>query len=412
VARQALSSVVCRRSISAVLLAGVVALLAGASAEAETVVVTSPEAGSAHRIGYSGPVSVDFSGVTTFGVYTISVTGPDAYSWQTIWNFDGSQSTNSWSIDPTMTRGAYEVHVVAPDGTTEVGSATFHIDDVAVVQSSVSSATFFPLEQDGHKDFAHFFFRTDARARDTIRVRNHRGRIVRHVELGALRGNRTHEWRWDGRNRTGRKAPPGVYTIRVVAVRGVAEAQSLSRAVRITALPVHVTRRSIGPTPFYPIERDGDRDTTTFRFRTNLGAVDTVQVVNRHGVRVRTVRLGKLRGQSNHAWTWDGSGRGGRRVRPGTFKIRVVAVHFDKHAASTWLQVVVKRQPTGGGGGGGGNCTPGYSPCLINHGGADYDCAGGTGNGPFYTEPGVTYRVTGSDPYGLDGDGDGFGCEA
>jgi hypothetical protein len=57
------------------------------------------------------------------------------------------------------------------------------------------------------------------------------------------------------------------------------------------------------------------------------------------------------------------------------------------------------------------DCTNGYSPCLIYHGGADYDCYGGGGNGPYFTAPGVTYRVTGSDPYGLDGDNDGYGCE-
>jgi endonuclease YncB( thermonuclease family) len=57
------------------------------------------------------------------------------------------------------------------------------------------------------------------------------------------------------------------------------------------------------------------------------------------------------------------------------------------------------------------NCTSGYSPCLPL-GPSDYDCAGGEGNGPAYTEPGVTYQVTGSDPYGLDGsDNDGLGCE-
>ena len=71
--------------------------------------------------------------------------------------------------------------------------------------------------------------------------------------------------------------------------------------------------------------------------------------------------------------------------------------------------------PTGGGGGGGsgggGNCTPGCSPCLVYHGGADYDCAGGSGNGPYYTAPGVTYHVTGSDPYGLDANHNGLGCE-
>jgi hypothetical protein len=57
------------------------------------------------------------------------------------------------------------------------------------------------------------------------------------------------------------------------------------------------------------------------------------------------------------------------------------------------------------------NCTSGYSPCLVYHGGADYDCYGGSGDGPYYTEPGVVYTVSGSDPYGLDADSDGSGCE-
>jgi hypothetical protein len=57
------------------------------------------------------------------------------------------------------------------------------------------------------------------------------------------------------------------------------------------------------------------------------------------------------------------------------------------------------------------DCTSGYSPCLVNHSGADYDCYGGSGDGPYYTEPGVVYTVSGSDPYGLDADNDGSGCE-
>jgi hypothetical protein len=52
------------------------------------------------------------------------------------------------------------------------------------------------------------------------------------------------------------------------------------------------------------------------------------------------------------------------------------------------------------------NCTPGYSPCLPPA--SDYDCRGGSGNGPKYTGP---VRVTGSDPYHLDKDRDGKGCE-
>ena len=55
----------------------------------------------------------------------------------------------------------------------------------------------------------------------------------------------------------------------------------------------------------------------------------------------------------------------------------------------------------------GSGCTPGYSPCLPPA--SDYDCSGGSGDGPEYTG---YVTVTGSDPYGLDSDGDGAGCES
>ena len=55
------------------------------------------------------------------------------------------------------------------------------------------------------------------------------------------------------------------------------------------------------------------------------------------------------------------------------------------------------------------NCTAGYKPCIRK--GSDVDCYGGSGNGPRYTKPGVVYQVTGSDPYRLDADNDGKGCE-
>jgi hypothetical protein len=58
-------------------------------------------------------------------------------------------------------------------------------------------------------------------------------------------------------------------------------------------------------------------------------------------------------------------------------------------------------------GGGGGKCTPGYRPCLPPA--SDYDCVGGGGDGPRYVQ-GPVY-VTGSDPYNLDGDGDGIACQ-
>ncbi len=54
------------------------------------------------------------------------------------------------------------------------------------------------------------------------------------------------------------------------------------------------------------------------------------------------------------------------------------------------------------------NCTAGYSPCLPPA--SDYDCAGGSGDGPAYAN-GPIY-ITGSDPYDLDNDGDGVACES
>ncbi len=49
----------------------------------------------------------------------------------------------------------------------------------------------------------------------------------------------------------------------------------------------------------------------------------------------------------------------------------------------------------------GGACAPGYSPCVPPYP-PDADCA--DVNGPI--------RVTGSDPHGLDADGDGIACES
>jgi len=52
-------------------------------------------------------------------------------------------------------------------------------------------------------------------------------------------------------------------------------------------------------------------------------------------------------------------------------------------------------------------CNPNYSGCLDPYA-SDYDCEGGSGDGPLYTG---TVEVTGYDEYGLDDDGDGIGCD-
>ncbi|WP_320672909.1 hypothetical protein [Patulibacter defluvii] len=57
---------------------------------------------------------------------------------------------------------------------------------------------------------------------------------------------------------------------------------------------------------------------------------------------------------------------------------------------------------------GGDGCDPNYEGACLDPGAYDYDCAGGSGDGPEYTG---TVTVAGDDPFGLDRDGDGIGCE-
>jgi hypothetical protein len=53
-------------------------------------------------------------------------------------------------------------------------------------------------------------------------------------------------------------------------------------------------------------------------------------------------------------------------------------------------------------------CHPSYKGACLDPTASDYDCAGGSGNGPKYT--GIV-RVVGPDVFRLDTDGDGIGCE-
>jgi len=53
-------------------------------------------------------------------------------------------------------------------------------------------------------------------------------------------------------------------------------------------------------------------------------------------------------------------------------------------------------------------CHSSYQGECLDPDASDYDCAGGTGDGPEYAG---AVRVVGDDPFGLDADSDGYGCE-
>jgi hypothetical protein len=55
------------------------------------------------------------------------------------------------------------------------------------------------------------------------------------------------------------------------------------------------------------------------------------------------------------------------------------------------------------------DCDPSYPDVCLDPAVEDYDCAGGSGNGPEYVEGPI--RVRPPDPFDLDREGDGWGCE-
>jgi endonuclease YncB( thermonuclease family) len=57
---------------------------------------------------------------------------------------------------------------------------------------------------------------------------------------------------------------------------------------------------------------------------------------------------------------------------------------------------------------GSGSCHPSYKGACLDPNAYDYDCAGGSGNGPLYTG---RVEVVGPDVFRLDGDGDGVACK-
>jgi hypothetical protein len=121
-----------------------------------------------------------------------------------------------------------------------------------------------------------------------------------------------------------------------------------------------------------------------------------------------------------------GPSKAAAKLKAAGYKIRIVkqvstlppgsVVQLKPGAGSKLLPgktvtiVVAKAPPTLlGGTGGGGGCHPSYSGACLDPNASDYDCAGGSGDGPLYTG---YVQVVGPDEYGLDSDGDGAGCES
>jgi hypothetical protein len=90
------------------------------------------------------------------------------------------------------------------------------------------------------------------------------------------------------------------------------------------------------------------------------------------------------------------------------YNARVRRVRGEYDVRATRGSRVIRFQYRRGGGGGGDGCDPNYAGGCLDPSSYDYDCAGGSGDGPDYTG---RVRVVGDDHFDLDRDGDGIACD-
>jgi hypothetical protein len=96
------------------------------------------------------------------------------------------------------------------------------------------------------------------------------------------------------------------------------------------------------------------------------------------------------------------------------FPVRAVEAYTTEQAATYAASHTVSKGPhdtTAGATSGGddSDCDPSYEGACLDPSAADYDCEGGSGDGPAYTG---TVTVVGDDHFDLDRDGDGIACES
>jgi hypothetical protein len=93
--------------------------------------------------------------------------------------------------------------------------------------------------------------------------------------------------------------------------------------------------------------------------------------------------------------------------RPYHARVRRVGGRYDVRA--TRANKVIRFQYRGQSSSGPPKCDPSYAGACLRPDVSDYDCEGGSGDGPYYTG---RVEVVGDDHYDLDRDGDGVACES
>ena len=187
----------------------------------------------------------------------------------------------------------------------------------------------------------------------------------------------THSWTIDP------LTPAGGYTFEVQDIdTGAYETASFT----VTAPPVHVTDITAGPNPFYPVVRDGYKDSVRTSYRLSRRA-DVTATVRRasDGALIRTVHVG-TQSRGRHAFVWNGRAKSGNPVKAGKYRVQIAATDSDGHRASARISVkavtaVVDRSRTVSRTGDQTTATSHTPSCFVEHyyylNETDLDCWGG-----------------------------------
>lgn len=115
------------------------------------------------------------------------------------------------------------------------------------------------------------------------------------------------------------------------------------------------------------------------------------------------VRRAKMRQQARAA-----ARRHQRVVAARRHRARVRAQAAERRAAETLAAEEAEPEEAAAAEEEASECDPNYAGACLDPYASDYDCEGGSGDGPEYTG---YVTVVGEDHYGLDADSDGSGCE-
>jgi hypothetical protein len=279
------------------------------TAIAADVAIQSPLAGGKHPAPYSGPLTVDFTGATP-DTYTLTVSGAN-YSWVADHVYDGENHSFSQPFHPIGEPGDYTA-VVEDSSETEIASVAFSVlgtDNAAITSPNQGQTFLAPFAGNIAVNWSSI-----SDPDDTYRVDIERNGFPYKscpYDGAGLEDTTTHC----------SLSSVGVGQYDASVFNGTGEELdhvSFNVVPRLTLTDVRV-----GPSTFYPLVRDGFRDTTTVRFRTNKDSRNRVHVIKGN----RTLKRVELANQSagSHQWTWNGKDGAERKVKPGYYKLQVIA---------------------------------------------------------------------------------------